>query len=424
LRSLVLATALAALSGCNKSNDFPGCDVPSDPSTSRRIRVCPPSEFDTSQVPGWRDVSGQVWRGEIGISGAIVQTSPTNPTSTSGPTQVTATESNGFFRPIHGVDLRYDLTVRSDLDVLTVRDVALRYVQPSFDGPPDRVDGFRKTILPQVDPPVAPDHAVAFFATGTTAFGIEGDLEHGVTLIDSAYDAPATIHAVEYVRGKDFLSATAYGNSQMVVSAATPQVVSIHLAPVTDYATHTLDFAAPPSFKTSAELFVAFSRSSFARAENVPVGSAFRLPILPGSSAGISYRVVSTGPDGSLVDSGEQFFSPDPHTQVVTATIPDVLSPAENAIVDGTTSLSASGEGVFVHLLRSTANGSTIRVVTTHAVTNLPDLSSLGLPTPKGEYEWTVRTVPDLKFVESYSGVDAGRYDTSAISKPRKVVFR
>jgi hypothetical protein len=411
------------LDGCDKSDAFPDCTVPSDPSATRRIDACPSSFFDTTTIPAWRDVSGQVWRGEIGVEGAVVRVSPV--VAPAPAALVATTGPEGFFGPVHDVDLRYDVTVRAAPDILRLQGLTLRNVAPAFDGPHDRAAGYSKILLPQIDPPVAADHTIAFYATGTTAFGIAGDLEHGLTLVDSAYEASATIHAVEYVRGKDFLSATAYGNAQIVATAAAPELVSIHLAPVTTYIEHTLDVTPPGGSKTSAELLLVFSRSSLARSANAPLGTKIQLPILPGSTAGFAYHIVATAPDGTVLDSAEKFISSDPVENVSLSKAPELVAPADGASIDATATLSVSGSGLFVHAFRpSDGSAGTIRVVTSNATTTLPDFAAVGAAPPKGAYVWTVRAFPGLTFPENFTGIDAGRYDASATSKPRTVVLR
>jgi hypothetical protein len=159
----------------------------------------------------------------------------------------------------------------------------------------------------------------------------------------------------------------------------------------------------------------------------MPLGSKVRLPVIP-NRLSYAYRIQATNADGAIADSGEKaldFSQATLAAQLFPA--PRAVSPAEGAAVDTTAPFTAAGSGVFEHLFvpdPAAAGAGTIRVLTSDTVTKLPDFPLVGATLPSGSYTWTVRSFPLLEFVEVVAGIDAGRYDASSVSPPRKIVFR
>jgi hypothetical protein len=409
------------LTSCNGGSAYDACVHSTDPTTGTRLNKCPPSTFETGNFP-WRTLNGIVWRGDNGVSGAVVNISSTH----AGPPVSTISGANGFFGPVDDVALRYDVTTRVDKDVLTMRGLAVRYLQPSIDlDTRSLAQAWQKRLDLRLAAPVPSNHAVAFFASGGTVYGVTGDLEHGVSIIDPAYSGPATIHAVEYEKDKDLGTAVGYGKVDVFANAAETKLVTLAIAPIEKYQTVTIGGAPPPGFPAGdVEIIVNFSRSSVTHLTTTPNGVAKRVPVIPNVSS-YSYRIRTSAPDGTVSDTGEVFLdlfaAGETKASLYPAPVPD--APDDGARVGGDVHLVADGTGVLEHVLVSEADGSTIHVIAMDREVTLPDFAAVGAPLPKGRYAWSVRSFPKVTFVDTLSGIDARRYAPVGISKPRVLTF-
>jgi hypothetical protein len=419
-----LLFASATLGGCDQAGTYKNCTDPADPAPGSQKNDCPPSTFVMPHDVAWRDVSGIVWKGNTGVNGAVLSLSPL---ATQPNVKIISALAgiNGFFGPLHDLALEYDLTVRADSDVMVVRGATTRYVQPAFEGPDNLTAGWSKRISIATDPPLGPGRTLALFATGTTAIAVTGDLDSGLSLVDKDYAANATIHAVEYEKGKDLTTATAYGKADVFVSASVPQPVPIHLDPIAQFAETKLVLDAPPGFSaTTADLALVYSPTSLAHLTTMTLGVTIKLPVIPNRAA-YAYHVRATAPDGAVAESGEQaldFGQPEVKASLLPSAV--LESPADGASIDRTMPLQASGSGILEHVLVPASGTGSLRIITRDSTAILPDPTLVGGSVPTGKYTWTVRNYPGITFVDNLGGADPARYERVSTSAPRTVVIR
>jgi hypothetical protein len=376
----------------------------------------------------FRDVAGVVWRGESAVAGAVVGVTPSDvflgEQRARGGSAVT--DPAGFFGPIAYAPLRYDITVRADADVLVYRGVATRYVQPSFESStttPDR--SWQGRVVVQLDAPLPEHDAVTFFTSGD-AIDVTGDLERGVSLLGKAYSFPATVHAVVHDKGGDLSTAHAYGKVDVVVTAESPQLVRLAVEPIKDFRETKVTVSAPPGYAPQhAEILIGYSRTSHRRLTTMPIGNTKRLPVIPNHGY-YAYRVRATLPDGAVSDSGERFFDVfSSENKIELPAVPVALRPADGAALTLNDRLEANGgKGLYEHVLVPKKGAGSIRIATSEPVASLPDLTALGAAPASGEYSWTVRSYPEIRFVDGFGGADGRRFLAMGVSAPRSVVFK
>jgi hypothetical protein len=418
--ALIFLVLGAAVSACNSSHEFDGCDYAENPTGVSRVDKCPKSIFEPGTIP-WRDINGVIWQGDNGVAGAVIAVD----TRTGAPAQ-TISSANGYFGPIKDVAVNYDLTARVGKDVIAIRGMTTRYPAPSLDLPAHApAAAWVKRINLQLAAPLPEGHAVAFFVTGGNSYGAVGDLEHGVSIVDKDYAGGVTIHAVEYEKGKDLSTASAYGKADAFVSAATPQLVSLRLDPITSFPETLVTASLPPGMSAdTAEITINYSRSSSAVLTTMKLGEKRKLPLIPNVGS-YAYRIRASSPDGATSDSGQQFLNVyAPETKAELVAPPVVDSPADGASMAVTDPLGAHAPGILEHVLVAEGGSPSIHVVAMNQSVRLPSFAAVGADVPHGKYTWVVRSFPKLDAVDQVGGQDARRYDPIGISAPRTIVFR
>jgi hypothetical protein len=417
---LVLAWLATGASGCDSE-----------------LRECSPSEAQGSQVDAclrsvfkvdnvrYLEASGVVRRGERGVAGAVVRVEPFDLGAGLGPSVTTVTNEAGQYGPIAFVPYRYTLSVRLERDVIAVRDLAYRYFEATIEaeGTSDRPWSWPLDV--RLTRPVAPDHALAFFVSGDGTWAVRGDVERGLFVEAREFTGKFTLHAIEYSRGTDLSSATAYGRIDGNGSASGSSFVTLDLVPLDpkSFGDVNLQPIVPPGFTTSEiEIIVAYSPTSYGRLTTLTAGVTKRFPFLP-STYHIAYRASARANDGATVNSGVVPF--DPFAKDVRIALPSsvhaVVSPADGTMARPDASLVTSGNGVLEHVLDG--EDRTIRIVGRGGAMALPDLSALGLDPPRGRYTWRVRSYPKVSFVENLSGPNGRRFQPVATSAPRTITF-
>lgn len=400
----------------------------SDPSPSSGAREgkCKPSVV---AIPDgrWRDVVGIVRRGESGVAGAIVRIEPTEGFlgERGGRVASTMTDGAGFFGPLSSAALRYDISVRAGDDVLVYRGAAGRYLEPFFEASSSTpARSWLGRLDVQLEQPLPEGRAVTFFATGK-ALAVVGDLERGIGLVGSDYTFPATVHAVVYEKDGDLSTASAYGKVDVIANPDVPQLARLSFEPIKEFRETKVTVSAPGGYTPRlAEVLVGYSRTSYAPLATIPIGVTRRLPVIPNHGYH-AYRVRASLPDGAVSDSGEKFFDIfSSENKIELPLVPRADAPSAGASLASSDRLEARGKGLLEHVLVPKRGAGTIRVVTREPVASLPDVAELGASPPRGEYSWTVRSYPEIRFVDGFGGSDGARFFAVGISAPRSIVFR
>lgn len=398
----------------------------SDPGASpgSRIASCPGAEFAKEDERS-REVFGRVRSGEELVAGALVQLDRTSggPGNAALPL-TTTTDPVGFFSGLLAAPLRYDIAARFDSTLIVYRDISARYFEPGIDTP---TQSFGRMWTGNVDVAfdrvVAPDHSVAFFASGDGVWFVSGDVQSGLAVLADKYTTIATLHAVEYETAAGLAKATAYGKTTVALDVGKRQFARFALAPVERFVSTKFIANRPAGFlPASIDVLVSFSATSNARLVTVPDGGALPFPVLPNAS--YAFRATAARADGSLSDTGELGMSPDwPEVAFPMYAAPAAVSPANGDTRAAGEILTAAGEGVFEHMLVSQTDGSTMRIVTSDTDAMLPDLRAYGSPLPAGPYTWTVRSYPTAERSEELGGLRARRYRPMTTSAPRTLTL-
>jgi hypothetical protein len=379
----------------------------------------PYAEFIVRE-PLSREIAGRARRGANLVSGAVVRVQPA-PTSAefaafdqSGVPPV-VTDSFGFYRFTKAPGW-YDLSFRTGREVVVFRDLIFRYVEPSIgeDGPPPAWTG---KLVVTVDPPPAADRELSFFVSGEDVVGVTGDLRAGLSVAMRQYTLPGArgpngpaLHVVEHEAGKPVGFATAYGRTELVVTAEKATPVAVRMGAVLATNEATLDVSAPPGF-TVAEVDVSMYfgvRSATKLVGKTAPGGSITVRPVPNAI----YAVHARGTNGAQTsDSGLPGF--DPGAKRTLVELPQAPS------LDGFDgkALTARATGVREHALVSAA-GDTFRFVTTSSGVTLSELARLDAVPPPGTYTWRVTHWPALKQTENLAGPDARVANTTATSAP------
>lgn len=426
-RALVVVSPL--LLACD-SRDHEQCSFVEDPAVTSGARQgkCQPSVVNID-YKNWREVSGIVRRGESGVAGALVRVEPSEGFLGEAKARVssTLTDAAGFFGPMPGAALRYDISFRADQDVLIYRGATTRFIQPAFDASGASSSTSSRSWVGrldvQLDAPLADSETITFFASGN-AIDVVGDLDRGISLIGSEYTFPATLHAVVHDKNGDLSTAKAYGKVDVVAKADSPALARLAFKSIEESKETKVTVAAPPGYTAqAAEILVGYSRTSYRVLTTIPIGVTKRLPVIPNHGY-YAYRVRAFLPDGAVSDSGEKFFDLfSSENKIELPRAPVAEKPTEGAVLASSDRLEARGQGIFEHILVPKKGGGTIQLVTSGAEAALPDLTTLGASPPKGEYSWRVRCYPDVRFVDGLGGADARRFPAVGTSAPRSVVF-
>ena len=432
---LLLASLLGSVA-CDTASENEGCVDPndrskpgSDPSQCRR------STFSAQDFRA-RDVSGIVRRGEDPVVGASVRVAPSPHSSTlrDAPPVDTNTDVAGFFRVAGGVPALYDLTfklpngVNRRDDLLVYRDVAARYLEPQLEVPGRTLArSWIGRVDPRFDTPVAEGLAILFLASGEGIAGSTGDLASGLSVHMASFTRKATIHAIAYTPALGLNSATGYGSADVTSDAGATKVVNLHLDPITaERPTPTFELDAPPPgfVPGNIDVRIGVGRTSDALLVSIPWGT--RVSLAPIPNQGFTYQVRATRADGAIADSGETGFDIGGLSKVKLVPPPEVIGPEAGATIGAGDLLLAGGPGIIEHVFEPTVpNGDTLDIVMRMGPeTPLPDAKAVGVTALTGTYTWTVRSYPNLTFVEQVWGADGRRFRPFAISAPRTVVLR
>ncbi|MBX3228914.1 MAG: carboxypeptidase regulatory-like domain-containing protein [Labilithrix sp.] len=421
---------------CDSASEHEGCIDPAD-----RSKPGPdPSQCPRSTFPeqGFRalEVSGIVRRGEDPVAGAQVHVTPAPDTTTlaGSPPFDTTSDVAGFFRVASSVPKRYDLSFRlpggldGRDDVLVYRSVGGRYLEPHLDLP---VRTLATAWVARVDvrlaTPLAAGQALRFLAAGDGVVGVTGDAASGLFVHTTRYTATATLHAIAYDAARGLNSATAYAKVDVITDAANPKVLALHLEPLTgERPTPTFELEeAPPGFVPGDVVVrIGVGRTSDAVLVSIPWGTTTSLAPIPNQS--FTYQLRATRADGAISDSGETGFDIGALTKIKLVAPPEVTAPADGATIGPGDLLGAGGPGVIEHVFEpASATGAGMHIVQRLGPeTPLPDPRPLGVSTLAGTYTWTVRSFPNLTWVENVWGPDGRRYRPFAISPPRTITIR
>lgn len=418
------------LAGCDRGSEWAECNPDNDPGATpgRRVKQCPTSEFLSEDI--WsREVYGRVRRGEELVEGALVQVDRTSGGGPSAPPLplTTVTDKVGYFSGLRAAPLRYDISARMDDDVIVYRGVGGRYFEPSIDvSARTFARAFTAGVDIAFDRPTPPDHSIAYFASGDEIFAVNGDAEHGLSVLLGKYTKPATLHAVEYETAGGLQKATAYAKADVVVDAGERRFARFAWAPITRFVSTKFIVKAPPGFVVEpVDVLAGVTPTSDARLVSVPNNTALPYPVIPNMY--YSFHARATRADGAVTDSGESVLNIDlPEVEAsLEASLPTSISPAEGETRGPGDVFVASGEkGVFEHLLVSQTSGPTVRMVTRSTDTILPDVTALGAAAAAGPYTWTVRAFPTAKVIEDLSGLRPRRYRPMTVSAPRTITLR
>ncbi len=421
-----LVFVASALSAC-ESPQYPACSYADDPTLAvgTRTDACPASTF-RNHDSRWPDVRGLVRQGDEGIPNAIVYIEPSGVSAYAGdPSIRTTTNDSGVYGPLFNVPFQYDMTVNVDRHVMVFRGLATPYFEPSLETDPSYPARlYRARVSLQTEAPIPDDHALALFASGTDVIGVEGDLASGLFVLTKTYDAKATLHALEYVKGEELSSAVAYGQVEVATSAGMLRVASLELDGNLLTSEPKFSVMAPDDFdgEIEIELLAAYTGTSFRRLTRARPGVPVKIPLFP---AAYEYRAWAIRKDGARSDSNRVSFDPSaPETKIELPAPPSVEVPLDGASIEGTASFEATGEGVLEHLLVPEGRGPTVHVITTDRQTMLPSFEAVGANRPTGTWTWRIRSFPKLKSTRELGGSVSRRYVPFGTSAPRTITFR
>ena len=372
-----------------------------------------------------REVAGRVRLGTELARGAIVHIDVAPGLAddarwNGGDLATVTTNDFGLYR-FTNAPLFYDLTIRSGLDVLVMRDLGQRYVEPPLDAQ-GAAPAFTAHVDLVADPPPADGQKVAFFVSGDDAVDVSGRIASGLDVLVRGFSSPITLHVVAYDAQRSLTAAIAYGKVDVRVQANAPTPAHVTLAPITTFAQFVVAPKADPGVvETGSELAMDFGvRTSARPITTVGPGRQVVLAAVPGAR----YLMRTHGANGAaLSDSGLYAVDTTQSRIVPTLPAPPTLeAPSPGALADP--ALVASGSGVLEHVLvPDDRNAPTLHIVTRERAVVVPDLSHVGLAKPTGKHTWTVRSWPSLKTEDEVSGADVRTTIPSALSEPRAVVL-
>ena len=404
-RALALVTlSAAALAACDTASVYEDCTLESKVGSGEGR--CPPSTFPV-ELDWGRQVSGTVSAGDERVANALLRV---------GDHLVSADESGAYRVPF--APLRYDVIARLPEDVVTYRGVGYRYIDLAIERDvPLRAWTSRLAVKVEGGP--RPGHELVFFG-GPEVVGLAGDAASGLVVSTRTFDTEITVHVVEIPEGGELTRATAHGSTKARTEGGGTAAAAIALTALEPPRSTTFAVEPPAGLVLGdVEVTLDFgTRRSERLATRVPLDVPLALPSLPGArwSAHLEARRAD-----AAASSGRVFVEPGKDVELTLFDPPTLVAPAEAAVAEGRT-LSASGGGVFEHVLVPLdGQGHTIRVVTAEAEARVPDLTEVTLPRATGRYAWTVRSFPDFAFVDALSGLDVRLYRARSSAGPRTV---
>ena len=447
LLCFTLAGSLATLSGCDRSGGLDDCRAAATQSTpGAGVGLCPESVFEIKD-PSYRYLAGKLYSGENVVPDAVVRMDP----SAGWPGDVTTsatitTDLGGSFSMRVEAPLHYDLTAVIGGDVITARALRFRYFEPTIDAPfpafgqatsldlSAKVDvAYRSRFDVTLAAPLPAGQKLAFFATGTDAIAVTGDLEQGLTLVGARYQTAASLYAIAYDGTGDLATATAFARVDVVGVANGKDTIRLVFEPFLHAYDLTIDAKLPPGFTiTSADVLVAYSRSSRAYVTTLVPGVTKRVTnLIDTGEKYLAYRLIARTPDGRELDSGINGFGLanlegkyDIDVDLSSFEAPVQLAPLAGAVVGLDANLEATGAGALEHVLAPTSGtGPTLHITTTAGPTTLPPLAALSTTLPRGAYAWTTISYPRLQTADQLSGRDARRFQAALRTPSRPIVF-
>lgn len=408
------------------------CDSGEDPK--------PVSTFNPEE-PLARQLSGRVLDGTEPVEGALVRIEASSDlasdlflAATSELPRTASTDAAGLYR-VRFAPFIYDLSVRSDRELLVIREAQTRYVEPQLgaDGP---ITGFKARAAPTTLPPPEPGNAVAYFVSGPDARTLTGDAGE-LELTFRRFDTTITLHALEYVARDGLAHVVREGRAEIPVKSGSSTAPTITMLDTNEKATFSF-VAVPPAGYTLGPIEIEVDlglRTSAALVARVAPNAPFEITRVPGATYTVRARATL---EGAVSDTGRRAF--DPAVETTTLKLPAPI--AVEAPIDDDASpsgfdtlrpvlLEAGGllaarftEGVVEHaLVPVEGDAAVIRVATSNRTTTLPDVTRMGLPPAAGRYTWTVQHFPDPAHAEYVSGADARVVLSSWTSTPKVIVL-
>lgn len=429
LRPRALSFLVGAISALVLSGVLSGCDSGEDPTPVSTFRP---------EDPGARQIFGRVFRGSETVEGALVRVdavpgfaSDVMLAATSTAPRAVSTDPSGFYR-VTFAPFAYDLSVRSDLELLVMRGLQGRTIEPTLGGDVP-LSGFKTRVIPTTQPPPPPGHALTYLVSGP-------DARTAVVTPDSVdvtfrkFDSVVTLHAFEYVAARGLVDVVRAGRVDVRVREGEVSAPVIAMADVTTRKAITFTAAVPPGY-TIAPLEIEVDtglRKSAAAVTSVALGSPVELSVVPGAVYTVRTRATSAG---AVSSSGRIVFDLALDTMELElplrvaseAPIDDDLPATAPPTLEAGGALAARFEtGIIEHVLTPAAGGSgpMVRVVTGARTTTLPDATQMGLTAPAGRYEWTIEHFPTVLRVENLSGPEVRVGSPSWRSAPKIVVLR
>ncbi|MBS2020659.1 MAG: hypothetical protein JST00_47840 [Deltaproteobacteria bacterium] len=395
------------------------CDSPSDPVGASNAPFL-------EEGDGERRIAGRAFAGTEAVERIAVRMDPSGVYETDARLAATKDPSwSSFTTPggsygFYNAPLRYDLTFTRGAEVIVFRDLAFRYLELSIgESAPAQVFRARTRLVAQPAP--KPGNAVAYFVAGGEVTGFRPDAATAEAEIDlRQFTTTTTVFAVEYDATKGIGFASAWGRSDLSLSANAVVDANLNLVPLTDSPTPlVIDTKVPAGFTVDAiDVVLDFGALQSARViAKIPSGGSVTYTPIP--FARPLARAKATRADGAVSFSPAAFV--DPKAGRLELELPDAPSFVD-APASATATVLARGEGVHEHLLvPASGQGTSIRVVAAQGVVTLPDVTRSGLPAPRGKYLWSVTRWPDLVLPDNLAGREVRALSANAKTPPRPI---
>lgn len=408
LAPLFFFSAFVALSAlaCDTASVYEDCTSPAKLGSGEER--CVPSLFNKEDERA-REVDGFVSTGMEHVTNVLVRVGDLEST----------TDTAGLYH-IPDAPFRYDVVARLDQDVVAYHEVGYRFLDIAVDRDvAPRVWSSRVRLSVENPPP--PGHAFAFFVAGDNVMNVTGSLADGLVVTFRDFEEDVKLHVVAYPEAAGIVGAVAKGEVDVHVRANQDIVARVTLDPLDQGHATTFDATMPSGFVPGdCEILLDFgSLTSQASVTHVALGASIALPLMPAGAWTVRLRATR---DGAVAASGNIVFAPGTRVDMRLFDPPQPVAPAPDGVATGGV-VTATGTGVFEHLLVPEGGGRTIHVITTANDAAVPDLTKLELPPAHGRYTWTVRSFPDFSFVDQLSGIFPRLVRAQSESAPRTIVI-
>jgi len=385
--------------GCDSSNDYEDCGYSatfSEPGAGRAR--CPGSLYLKEEARS-REIFGTAFKGEAFAGGAVIRMDPRPPPMASASSyfpETVTTDQGGFYR-VRNVPFAYDLTMRFENDIVALRDLSLRYAEPTV---PVRTlpQTWTSTVeLVLVPPPRVGSVITIVGGDGVVKVNVEG-LSRAI-VATKEFATLTKLHVIEHPGGTGIDQALSYGNVEVNVQAGTTSTAQLALTPIDGYEDLTLAASVPNGFALDGDIEVLLEVAglpSLVHFASTTSGRAFKLPIF--RIPNFIHARARARAGEAISDSG-LFRLPERTGSFV---FPLPVPPTVEAAQGGPELVAALGEGVLEHVLRPAAgtSGPTIHIVTKAREEKPPALETFGFPRLRGKWIWTVRDFPKVDRVE------------------------